>query len=260
MTLHYALRSLGLGLLVFSLLFVTQQQRAASQTSGQLSIVSAASYAANAPLAPEAIASIFGQKLATQTIAARDADPNTPGVQLPTTLGGTTVEVNGQLAGLFYVSPAQINFMLPATVALGAATVTVCASDGALSMGSINVAAAAPAIFTFNARGIGVPAGLLLRIAANGNQQYELLGRLNAAGTDFIPNPIVFNAPGEKLFLILYLSGLRGALDLNRDGNVNENIHLKIGGREVKPDYAGKQGALAGLDQLNYEIPRSFSG
>ena len=35
---------------------------------------------------------------------------------------------------------------------------------------------------------------------------------------------------GERLFLVLFLTGARGALDTNGDRNVNENIHVLLGG------------------------------
>ncbi len=54
--------------------------------------VDAASY--QTTLAPNSIASAFGTQLATQTAIGGDTDPVTAGVQLPTTLGGTTLEVN----------------------------------------------------------------------------------------------------------------------------------------------------------------------
>src|SRR5258708_153866 len=69
--------------------------------------VDAASY--QTTLAPNSIASAFGTQLATQTAIGGDTDPVTAGVQLPTTLGGTTLEVNGVAAGLLFVSAGQIN-------------------------------------------------------------------------------------------------------------------------------------------------------
>jgi uncharacterized protein (TIGR03437 family) len=77
---------------------------------GQVSIpvtVSAASYERNAALAPGSIASTFGTKLATTTLSATDTNPATPTIELPTTLGGTTVRVNNALCDLLFVSPRR---------------------------------------------------------------------------------------------------------------------------------------------------------
>ena len=68
--------------------------------------VSAASYETSA-IAPEGIVAAFGTQLATATVSGGDTDPNTPGIQLPTSLGGTSVEVGGRLAGLFFVRPCR---------------------------------------------------------------------------------------------------------------------------------------------------------
>ena len=75
-------------------------------------VVNAASYApVTGPghqLAPESIATVFGQNLASGTATAHP-------YPLPTMLEGTTVTVHGVVAPLFYVSPGQINFQMPTT-------------------------------------------------------------------------------------------------------------------------------------------------
>ena len=71
-------------------------------------VVNAASYSAvgSHGVAGGLIATIFGTNLATST-------QTTTSVPLPTSLGGTTVTVNGVGAPLLYVSPNQINFQVP---------------------------------------------------------------------------------------------------------------------------------------------------
>ena len=51
--------------------------------------------------------------------------------QLPTTLGGTSVLVNGKNAYMVYVSPGQINFLEPAGSSHGNVPVQVITSNGA---------------------------------------------------------------------------------------------------------------------------------
>ena len=67
-------------------------------------IVSAASY--QRTVAPDSLASMFGANLAPATASAT-LDANG---QLPTQLGGISVEVDGPAASLIYVSPLQVNF------------------------------------------------------------------------------------------------------------------------------------------------------
>ena len=110
--------------------------------------VSAASFE-SVPVAPEAIVAAFGTQLASQTVIATDADPNQPGIQLPTELAGTTVEVKGRKAGLFFVSPNQVNYLVPA--ATEAETVDVTIKNGTnISSGTVMVTQVAPAILAGN--------------------------------------------------------------------------------------------------------------
>ncbi|MGH9842404.1 MAG: hypothetical protein ACREEM_26965, partial [Blastocatellia bacterium] len=127
--------------------------------------VSAASYISTS-LSPESIVSAFGSGLATTTLAAS----STP---LPTTLAGTTVKVRDsagaeRLAPLFFVSPAQVNYQMPAGTNNGASTISVTSSDGSVSTGVSQITSVAPGLFTANARGQGVAAALALRIKADG--------------------------------------------------------------------------------------------
>lgn len=221
--------------------------------------VSAASYDAKA-IAPESIVASFGTMLATTTAGASDADPNAPGIQLPTTLAGTTVEVNGRRAGLFFVSPAQINYVIPAATEIGPANVAVRSGDGTVSTGTVQVSAVAPAVFTANSNGQGVPAAALLRLKTNNAQSYEPVAQFDALLNRFITRPVNFGTGNDRVFLILFLSGLRRAADPNRDGNLNESVRVVVGGMQLTPLYAGRQADLVGLDQVNVELPSSLIG
>ncbi|MCI0363864.1 MAG: hypothetical protein L0219_08285, partial [Phycisphaerales bacterium] len=97
------------------------------QTAASVSTVSAASFRGS-PLAAEAIVSAFGASLATATQSATVSP-------LPTTLAGTTVNVRDgagteRLSPLFFVSPTQINYQIPAGTPTGGATITVTSGDG----------------------------------------------------------------------------------------------------------------------------------
>jgi hypothetical protein len=73
-------------------------------------VVNAASNAPG-PLAPYAIASLYGAGLAYSKRAVTEKDIR--GNQLPTELDGVRVLVDGLAAPLYYVSPEQINFLIP---------------------------------------------------------------------------------------------------------------------------------------------------
>lgn len=211
---------------------------------------SAASYG-NGRFASEQIVSAFGTGLATGTQVATS-------VPLPTTLAGTTVSVRDsagtqRLAPLFFVSGGQINYQLPEGTANGTATILITAGDGSVSIGSLPVQTVAPGLFSANANGAGVAAAVLLRVKANGAQSYEQVAQLNASTGKFIAVPIDLGPEGEQVFLILYGTGLRKR-------SAQANVMATIGGTGAETLFAGKQGGLAGVDQVNLRIPRSLIG
>src|SRR5712692_7538275 len=80
------------------------------------SIVNSATYTADA-LAPNAIASIYGTHLSYNTAALTSRD--IPNGMLPDGLAGVRVFVAGIAASLYYVSPDQINFLIPSLLRPG---------------------------------------------------------------------------------------------------------------------------------------------
>lgn len=224
----------------------------AKTVQGQVAVVSAASFETTA-IAPCSIVAAFGLQLATTTAVAT----MTP---LPKDIAGTKVEVNGVLAELFFVSPMQINFKIPDGTTIGTAIVKVTSGDGTVSMGSIEIREVAPAIFTANSNGQGVPAAVLLRVFPDGRQQYEDIFECGGNPFTCIAKPIDLGPEGERVFLVLFISGTSKANDPNRDGNFNESVHVVLGGTELIPLFAGKHPTLVGLEQINCEIPRGLSG
>lgn len=215
-----------------------------------LASASAASYG-NTRFASEQIVSAFGTGLATGTQVASS-------VPLPTTLAGTTVRVRDsagteRLAPLFFVSGGQINFQIPEGTANGDATILVTAGDGSLSGGTLPVQTVAPGLFSANASGNGVAAAVALRIKANGAQSYEPVAQLNTSTGKFVAVPLDLGADTEQVFLILYGTGLRKRSSLT-------NVTATLGGTAAEVSFAGKQGGLTGVDQVNLRIPRSLIG
>jgi uncharacterized protein (TIGR03437 family) len=210
--------------------------------------VSAASYITGS-LAQNEISALFGTSLASATLAADT---------LPPLLSGVKVQLQDAAnrtfdAPLFFVSWAQINFLVPPGLAAGAATLSVVRSDKTIALGSVTIGDTAPGIFAVNANGKGVPAGLALRVKANGAQSNESIAQLNSGGTSYEPLPLDLGSEGEAVFLILYGTGLRN------NGGLN-NVSCTIGGEDTQVFYAGAQGSFAGLDQINLRIPRTLIG
>jgi uncharacterized protein (TIGR03437 family) len=219
------------------------------QTIHGLSTVSAASFRGS--IAADSVAATFG-KLLSASFAINEA------ATLPVKLNGTTLKVRDSAcverpAPLFFVSPAQINFLVPSGTASGAATVLAYNEAGAVSLGTVNVSAVAPSLFSANATGQGVPAALALRVKADGSQAYEEISRYDNALKQFVAVPLDLGQANEQVFLILFGTGWRGRSRLN-------NVSVTLGGTNAEPLFAGAQGSLAGLDQLNLKLPSELSG
>jgi uncharacterized protein (TIGR03437 family) len=234
----------------FTYIYDAVGNRLSETVTGSAASVSAASYS-GAALAGESIAAVFGSGLATSVEVA-----NT--VPLPTTLAGSTVRFRDsagkeQLAQLFFVAPGQINYLVPSGLALGSASTVITSGNGTLSAGIVQIAAVAPGLFSANASGQGVAAAVVLRVKANGAQSYEPVSRFDQSVNRFVTAPIDLGPDGDQLFLIAFGTGIRGRSN-------SSAVTARIGGIDAAVLFAGSQGALVGLDQVNLSLPRSLMG
>lgn len=211
--------------------------------------VSAASYSRTA-LAAEGIAAAFGTGLATATQSASS-------VPLPTTLAGTTVKVrdsNGaeRDAPLFFVSPNQVNYQIPAGTAAGPVAVIITSSDGTVSTGTETITAVAPSLFSANSSGTGVAAAYAVRVR-NGVQTILPVNRFDSGSGQVVAEELDLGPEGDTVVLVLFGSGMRNRTALSATS-------VSMGGTAVQPDYAGSAPGFVGLDQCNVVIPRSLIG
>lgn len=218
-----------------------------------ISMVSAASFSGS--LTPEGIGSIFGVGLATNTASATSTT-------LPTDLGGAQVillDASGtrRNAGLFFVSPTQINFQVPAATSAGVAVIYVQRGGVVVGQGTVMIEPVAPALFSANANGQGVAAAVVLRVKSDGSQIYEPAIQFNSTTNRFEAVPIDLGpdlgSGADQVFLIAYGSGFRNRSSLSA-------ARATIGGTSADVTYAGAQGNLTGLDQANIRLPRSLAG
>src|SRR5262249_51260214 len=137
------------------------------------------------------------------------------GLPLPLSLSGASVLVRDaagieRTAGLFFVSPNQLNYHLPPETALGPAQITITTRDNRILSGSVEITPIAPGLFAANGNGQGVAAGLALRRYADGAIAYEPLAKLDAAQSQLVAAPIDLSRADEEVFLVLYGTGVRG--------------------------------------------------
>ena len=123
---------------------------------------------------------------------------------------------------------------------------------GALATETLMIAGTAPALFAASSDGQGLPAAVVLRLRADGSQSYEPVARFDAAQNRYVAVPIEFGVETERLYLLLFGTGLRYRATLNVVG-------LKLGGLDVPVEYAGAQNFYVGLDQVNIALPRTLA-
>jgi uncharacterized protein (TIGR03437 family) len=181
---------------------------------------------------------IFGQNLAAGT-RAMTTDDLVNG-NMPSSLGGVSVNVNNKAAFLYYVSPTQINVLAPADTSTGAVSVTVTNSGGTSAAASAMLLAAAPALFASGGNVAAVrPDGTVIdgsSVSAKAGDTIELFGTGFGATSPAVTPGVVF----------------QGSAPLVGTATVT------IGGVNAVVSYAGLVGT--GLYQLNVVVPALASG
>jgi len=110
------------------------------QPESDSAAVSSAGFTPGAPVAPGSVVSLFGAFTGSQTGAA-------PGYPLPRKIGETEAWIDGQAVPLFYASPGQINFQVPAGVAPGQSLLEAHVHGQTLGRAALTVVPNAPGIF-----------------------------------------------------------------------------------------------------------------
>jgi uncharacterized protein (TIGR03437 family) len=197
-------------------------------------------------LAPNAIATIYGTNLSWTTHIVNVADLNDG--TLPTSLDGVSVSVQGILSSLLYVSPGQINFIIPYELTLPTVTVIVTRQgvagpyDNGKPAVQIHLATTAPGFFEWNGNfAIAEHADGSLITAASPAQPNEVIV-LYAAGLGRTSPDLSSGAIPSTALTILYSSQMQ--ILLNAVPCPQTNIY-----------YAGVAPGFAGLYQINVRLP-----
>ncbi|HEX8493428.1 MAG TPA: Ig-like domain-containing protein [Pyrinomonadaceae bacterium] len=195
---------------------------------GTLIILNGASFgnepATEEAVAPDSIAVAQGGALAEDTIHAERQPDGT----FPRNVGGTTVTVNGRAAQIFFVSPTQVNFLVPAETEIGDALVVVTNSEGFQSRGTIEVRRGAPGVFTFNGDGTGE--GVILD------------------ATTLQRGP--FDPTSGNLRLIIFATGVRNA----------STVTVRAGGQLLTVESITRSPDMPGMDEINVLVPSDLRG
>jgi uncharacterized protein (TIGR03437 family) len=199
------------------------------------------------PLAAEQIVAGFGTGLSVKNVPATK-------VPLPTELDGTTIGVRDATgmerpAGLFFVAPTQVNYLIPAGTATGPATITLRRNGVDTAQGTATIETVAPGVFTANANGQGAPAAVLFR-RSGGVDTFETVVQFNSTNSTFEPRGLDLGPETDLVILLLFGTGFRA----------QTSATATIGGEAAPVEFAGAVMGLEGLEQANVRIPRSLVG
>jgi uncharacterized protein (TIGR03437 family) len=229
---------------------VVNLQAKAKTSSGvfikPLGVLNAASYAPiTNPVAPGEFVSIFGSGLATGVFT-----PSS--LPLLTKLGGVSVTVNNRLAPLSYVSPTQINILMPIATSENFATFQVTNNGVVSNAVALYNRYAAPGIFTGSPSGIGLAAVLHADFSPVTQASPALAGEtvlLYATGLGAV-TPVIADgvaAPSSPLSTV-------------DRGGVAVNLADQVGkGGLAAVAFSGLAPGFAGLYQINFKVPSGLT-
>jgi uncharacterized protein (TIGR03437 family) len=231
---------LAASLAVFGIRAETSGQRQAPSYSAA-SIVNAASQVAG-QFAPNTLATLYGTGLAWTTRAMAQEDIR--GDRLPTVLAGTGLRilVNNMPAYIYYVSPAQVNFLFPSNLLPGQAGLQLVLEGRAGPLVEITLGETAPGLFC-------VDGETVIATRVDGS----LITREQRA------------QPGE--IIVLYATGLGQTTPSLISGVVpleiafiqrRSELRITINGEAVPSEnilYSGISPGWAGLYQINLRLP-----
>ena len=189
--------------------------------------------------------SIFGTNLAAST-ASWNGD-------FPTSLNGTSVNIDGKPAYIWFVSATQLNVQAPNDAATGSVPVVV-TTGGGTAKSTVTLAAYAPSFSLLDTKHV---TGIILRSdgsGAYGGGSYDIIG---PTGTS-LGYPTVAARPGENIELFAVGLGptnpaVMPGQNFQGAAPVTGSVTVRINGLSVTPAFAGL--SSAGLYQINLTVP-----
>jgi uncharacterized protein (TIGR03437 family) len=220
-------------------LVVTVTQAALAPSGPSLASVNSAANYRNDAVSPGEIVTLFGSNLGPATLAPLQVAAGS----VTNSLAGTQVLFDGTPAPLIYTVANQVSAVVPYGVAGKDSTKIQVTYNGATSNTvTMPVQAAHPGIFTLDASGLG-PGAIL-------NQDTTINSSANGAARGSI---VAIYATGGGVTRPALADGAVTGNDLPF---VTQPVTVTIGGIDARVAYAGGvPGAVAGLTQINAEIP-----
>jgi uncharacterized protein (TIGR03437 family) len=208
-------------------------------------VISASAYGGFAEIAPGSWIEIYGTGLSTTTRSWASADFTNNGLAAPTSLDGVKVTIGGQSAFVAYVSPNQVNALVPSNIGTGPLQLTLTNSRGTTPPYSITVRSLKP--------GLLAPQSLL-----TSGRQY--VGALLPNSETLRGTPSNPARSGETL--VIYGVGFGPVTPEVNAGVVSSALNSLVtkpqflfGGTPGQVSYFGLAPGFTGLYQFNVEVP-----
>jgi uncharacterized protein (TIGR03437 family) len=210
-------------------------------TGNNLSIAAVTNGASNqtGSIAPGEVIVIYGTNIGPATLTTYQL---TSGGQLSTSIGGTSVFVNGAPAPMLYASQFQVSAIVPFGVTGSSAYVFVENQGQTTAPVIANVTPTAPAVFTANLSGTGQA------VAFNSDNSVNSAANPAKAGS----------------IVTLFITGAGATNPPSTDGSLATvplplpvaQVTVAIGGKPATVNYAGGSlGTVNGIIQVNATVP-----
>ena len=217
-------------------------------------IVSASAFGEFAFASPGSWVEIYGSNLADETRGWTGDDFT--GINAPTSLGGTSVSIGGKAAFIDYISPGQVNALLPSDAPTGVQQITLTTAGVAAPAFNITINAVSPGLLAppnFSVSGVQYV------VAQFGDGTYVLP---TGAVSGVTSRPA---KPGD--IIVIYGVGFgpvtpdipAGQL-VGEANSLATDFHIFIGGIGCGVQYDGLAPSYTGLYQFNIVVPTIASG
>lgn len=227
---------------------------AAKPTISQGGAVSAGSFGGGSKVTAASYLEIFGKDLSLTTRSWAGGDFN--GTKAPTNLDNTQVTIDGKAAFVNFISPTQVNVIVPDGIAAGPVQVIVKTIGGSSDPVTVTGASVAP--------GILAPASFLIS-----GKQYLVAQFADGtfAGRVGLISGVTFRTPKPGDRLVIYGLGFGPTTPSIPAGTIvgvandlGSSLKVQIGPAPAATEYKGLSPNFVGLYQFNVVVPNVQAG